>query len=215
MSYSVSTIICTHNHAKWLERCIRSLLNQEHISDHDHEIIVVDDFSDDSTDEVLQKFINFPNIKIIHNSENKGLPASINIGMRASTGRYLVRVDSDDYVQRNFIYMMKFFLDFNRHFQAVCVDYLVVSETEEVIRRGSGLQEEIACGVMFRRECLFDIGLYNEDFKMREGHELRKRFLDKFIMGYLELPLYKYRDHESNRTKNKDVLEIYDKRLDS
>ena len=29
---------------------------------------------------------------------------------------------------------------------------------------------------MFRKECLFDIGLYNPKFKMREGHEMRKRF---------------------------------------
>ena len=46
--------------------------------------------------------------RIITNQENKGLSASINIGMKESTGRYLVRVDSDDYVQRYFIFLMKF-----------------------------------------------------------------------------------------------------------
>ena len=56
---------------------------------------------------------------------------------------------------------------------------------------------------MFRRECLFELGLYNEKFKMREGHDLRKRFLENnFNLGHLELPLYKYRKHDTNRTKN-------------
>ena len=63
---------------------------------------------------------------------------------------------------------------------------------------------------MFRRECLFELGLYNEKFKMREGHELRIRFKKyNFKLGHLELPLYKYRKHQTNRTKNKKILSKY------
>ena len=80
---------------------------------------------------------------------------------------------------------------------------------------GHGIEEEIACGVMFRRECLYDIGLYNEKYRMREGHDLRRRFLKKFKIGHLELPLYKYRHHETNRTKEKQNLSKYDKMLES
>jgi glycosyltransferase involved in cell wall biosynthesis len=213
MSFSVSTIVCTHNHERWIERCIRSLLNQESVSELDHEIIVVDDASTDSTEKILVKFKQYSNVKIITNQKNKGLSASINIGMMESTGRYLVRVDSDDYVQRYFIFLMKFYLDFNRYYQAVCVDYLQVSETEEVLSRENAMIKEIACGIMFRRECLFELGLYNEDYKMREGHELRRRFLKSFKLGHLELPLYKYREHNSNRTKNHSEVEQYDNKI--
>lgn len=212
---SVSIIVCTYNHAKWIERCLRSLFNQDHINQNDFEIILVDDCSTDYTDKILERFQNQQNLKIIVNKENIGLPASINKAMESSSGRYIVRVDSDDYVQRSFLYHMKFFLDYNRHYQAVCVDYFKVNESEEVIGRGDALKEEIACGVMFRRECLYDIGLYNEKYKMREGHDLRRRFLKKFKIGHLELPLYKYRDHENNRTKEKQNLSKYDNMLDS
>ncbi len=212
---TISVIVCTYNHAKWIERCLRSLFNQENIDPEDFEIIVVDDSSQDYTSKVLERFQDEKNLKIIVNKENLGLPASINKAMEQSSGRYIVRVDSDDYVQRSFLYHMKFFLDFNRHYQAVCVDYLKVNESEEVIGRGHAIEEEIACGVMFRRECLYDIGLYNEKYRMREGHDLRRRFLKKFKMGYLELPLYKYRDHENNRTKEKQNLSKYDKMLES
>lgn len=207
---SISVIVCTYNHDKWIERCLRSILNQEVLKKNEFEIILVDDFSQDSTQQVLKKFNNEENLKIIINDENIGLPASINKAMQDSSGRYIVRVDSDDYVQRFFLHHMKFFLDYNRHYQAVCVDYLRVNENEEVFDRGNGLTDEIACGVMFRRECLFDIGLYDEKYSMREGHDLRRRFLKNFKLGHLELPLYKYRDHADNRTKNIGNLKNFD-----
>lgn len=213
MSVDISVIICTYNHAKWLERCIRSIENQENIDSENYEIILVDDASQDETKTVIKNLSHINNLKIILNEENIGLPKSINLAMNKSKGRYIVRVDSDDYVQRNFLFMMKFYLDFNRHYQAVCVDYVKVNHQEELIERMNAIDDEIACGIMFRREALFDLGLYNEEFKMREGHELRKRFLSKFKLGHLELPLYKYRDHEKNRTKNLVDLKKYDQKL--
>ena len=210
---SISVIICAYNHDKWIERCLRSVLNQEIISKEDFEIIFVDDCSEDSTETILKKFEKEENLIFLKNDKNIGLPASINKAMQDSSGRYIVRVDSDDYVQRTFLYHMKFFLDFNRHYQAVCVDYLKVNQNEEVIERKDALEDQIACGVMFRRECLFDIGLYNEKFTMREGHELRKRFEEKFEIGHIELPLYKYRDHPDNRTKDEENLNKFDKKL--
>tara|TARA_B100001027_G_scaffold51561_1_gene34304 strand:+ start:1101 stop:1748 length:648 start_codon:yes stop_codon:yes gene_type:complete len=210
---SISVIICAYNHDKWIERCLRSVLNQEIISKEDFEIIFVDDCSEDSTETILKKFEKEENLIFLKNDKNIGLPASINKAMQDSSGRYIVRVDSDDYVQRTFLYHMKFFLDFNRHYQAVCVDYLKVNQNEEVIERKDALEDQIACGVMFRRECLFDIGLYNEKFTMREGHELRKRFEEKFEIGHIELPLYKYRDHPDNRTKDEENLSKFDKKL--
>ena len=101
----------------------------------------------------------------------------------------------------------------NREYQAVAVDYLKVTDSEKIIKKVNCFKEEIACGIMFRKESLFDIGLYNEKFSMREGHELKKRFLKKFKLGRLEFPLYKYRQHSNNRTKKKSVLKRYDKLL--
>ena len=103
----------------------------------------------------------------------------------------------------------------NREYQAVAVDYYKVSDNEKIIEKVNCFKNEIACGIMFRKEALFDIGLYNENFKMREGHELKKRFSKKFNIGRLEFPLYKYRQHSTNRTKRKKILSRYDKLLKS
>ena len=109
--------------------------------------------------------------------------------------------------------MSKLFLDKNRYYQALATDYTKVDENENLISRENCSKNEIACGIMFRKESILEIGLYNENFLMREGHELKKRFEKKFKIGRLELPLYKYRIYSKNRTKNKKELSKYDKLL--
>ena len=86
MSCDVSVIICAYNHEKWIERSIRSVLNQTLVSGNSFEILVVNDASQDATKEIIEKFIDHPNIIIINNKRNLGLPASINIAIKQSSG---------------------------------------------------------------------------------------------------------------------------------
>ena len=209
----ISVIVCTYNHEKWIERCIRSIKNQTEISQKEIEIIIINDFSKDNTNQILKNFKNVDNIKIINNKKNLGLPNSINKAIRLSLGRYIVRVDSDDYVSRKFLSLCKLYLNMNREYQAVAVDYFKVDNHEKVLSKINCFKEEIACGIMFRKESLIEVGLYNEKFRMREGHELRIRFNKKFNIGRLEFPLYKYRQHINNRTKKKKELNKYNKLL--
>ena len=208
----ISIIVCSYNHAKWVERCLRSLLHQDFVRKEEYEVILIDDKSIDITQEVLKNF-KFQNFRYFKNKKNIGLPQSINKAIKLSKGRYVVRVDSDDYVARNFLYLTKLFLNLNREYQAVAVDYYKVDDNEVFLSKNSCLDEQIACGIMFRKECLFDIGLYDPKFKMREGHEMRTRFEKKYKIGRLNLPLYKYRSHAFNRTKNIKLLKKYDRKL--
>jgi glycosyltransferase involved in cell wall biosynthesis len=208
----ISIIVCSYNHAKWVERCLRSLLHQDFVRKEEYEVILIDDKSTDITQEFLKNF-KFQNFRYFKNKKNIGLPQSINKAIKLSKGRYVVRVDSDDYVARNFLYLTKLFLNLNREYQAVAVDYYKVDDNEVFLSKNSCLDEQIACGIMFRKECLFDIGLYDPKFKMREGHEMRTRFEKKYKIGRLNLPLYKYRSHAFNRTKNIKLLKKYDRKL--
>ena len=206
----ISVIVCTYNHEKWIERCLRSLQNQLYINQKNFEIILIDDGSKDNTKKILRKLKKLENLTVVTNNKNIGLTKSLNKALKISSGRYVVRVDSDDYVHRSFLFLLKFFLDKNRQYHGVCVDYIETNSNEEEIKRENAMKKQIACGIMFRRECLFELGLYNEKFKMREGHELRIRFKKhNFKLGHLELPLYKYRKHQTNRTKNKKILSKY------
>ena len=211
----ISVIVCSYNHDKWLERCVRSLAHQEDIDPSSYEVIVVNDASTDNTESVLSNLEFLPRLRVIRNDANIGLPASLNKAIRLALGRYVVRVDSDDYVARRFLSLMRLFLNMNREYQAVAVDYIKIDEFESVIEKVNCLEQEIACGVMFRKECLFDIGLYDEAFKMREGHNLRRRFEQKFRVARLEFPLYKYRHHGTNRTRDTDEVAKYDRQLET
>ena len=100
----VSVIVCAYNHGKWIERCLRSLVNQDFVKKNEYEVIVIDDCSKDFTQKVLKNF-NFPNFRFYKNKSNMGLPKSLNKAIKLAYGKYVVRVDSDDFVRRNFVYL--------------------------------------------------------------------------------------------------------------
>ena len=126
----ISVIICTYNHEKWIERSIRSVVNQNNIKKHTIEILIVNDSSKDNTSKVLKLLKDFSNIKVINNKVNLGLSRSLNKALKISLGRYVVRLDSDDYIARDYLYLSKLFLDMNREYQAVATDYIKVDDKE-------------------------------------------------------------------------------------
>ena len=103
----VSVIIISWNTKQHLLNCISSLANQSGIK----EVIVVDNGSTDGSPEAVEK--QFPQVKLIRNKENLGFAKANNIGMRASTGRYLCLINSDVIVQDGCIEKLIEFMDKN------------------------------------------------------------------------------------------------------
>ena len=66
---------------------------------------------------------------------------------------------------------------------------------------------------MFKTQQLIKIGVYDEKFLAREEEDLAKRFKEKFKISRLPIPLYQYRLHGKNMTKNKKLMKKYKKRL--
>ena len=170
---SISVIVAVYNQEKFIGRCLRSLLHQT-IPHENYEIIVINDGSTDRTPYALELFHDA--IRPITNETNIGLPASINRGILAARSPYIVRVDSDDYVNLNFLNFLHFYLEQNRYADAVACDYLLVNDAEEVLERANCMDHPIACGIMFRKQQLIDIGMYDEDFRCHEDQDLRIRF---------------------------------------
>ena len=210
----VSVIIATYNHDKYIGRCLRSLLDQS-LANSDYEIIVVDDGSTDNTEYALDLFLSPKDsmLKIIRNESNRGLPYSINKGIKKANGKYIVRVDSDDFVNFNFLQFLSFYLETNETTNAVSCDYYLVNDGEEVITKKNCLDEPIACGILFRKDNLFKIGLYDESFRCNEDKDLRIRFLNKYTIDRLAIPLYRYRRHSKNITNNTENMDKYKDKL--
>lgn len=206
----VSVIVAAYNQEKFIGRCLRSLLHQT-IPHENYEIIVVNDGSTDRTPYALELFHDA--IHPITNETNLGLPASINRGIMAAKSEYIVRVDSDDYVNHNFLNFLHFYLDQNRYADAVACDYFLVNDAEEILERANCMDQPIACGIMFRKQQLIDIGMYDESFRCHEDQDLRIRFEKKHTISRLELPLYRYRRHENNITNNAEAMEHHRQNL--
>ena len=206
----VSVIIPIHNQEMRIGRCLRSLLHQSMPRDQ-YEIIVIDDASNDRSKYALDLFED--EIKIIRNEENKGLPASLNIGIKASRAKYIVRVDSDDFVNEHFLFLLHEFLEQNKYMDAIACDYLMVDDEENVLEHRDCMEHPIGCGIMFTSNHLFEIGLYDEEFRLHEERELRHRFEKQFKIHRLELPLYRYRRHEKNITNNKQEMDNHHEKL--
>jgi len=197
VNLEISIIIPVYNREKYIGRCLRSLLTQS-FGVKNFEMIVIDDGSTDDTKKILNAFKE--DIKIITNEENIGLPASLNKGIKASRGKYIVRVDSDDYVNKDFLKILFLFLSLNEEYSAVACDYYLVDDDEKLIRRVNCDEQPIGCGIMFETKDLISIGLYNENFLLHEEKELRKRYEKKFSIKRIPLPLYRYRKHSNNMT---------------
>lgn len=199
-----SIIITTFNYGRYIERAIRSCLDQS-MSKHKYEIIVVDDASTDNTQQILGNYKE--EIRIITFTENKGLAAARNEGVRKARGQYVLFIDADDYIHHDLLKIQSLYLEENHELDAVSVDYFLVDEKENNREWVKSEEKPIACGIMFRKDLLVDIGLYDEQFRAREEEDLRIRFLQKFSIYPIPLPLYRYRRHDKNLTNNLDAMQ--------
>lgn len=202
-----SIIITCFNREKFISRCIRSALNQLDVDRSQYEVIVVDDKSTDGSLKKIKEFNNI--ITTIHNKKNMGLSYSRNLGIKKSKGKYIMMLDSDDYISQFYLHFMGSFLDFNKSWKAVACDYDKVNELDNISKRFYFNKHPIACGILYRRRSILKIGLYNVNFRAMEDEEFRRRFIEKYKIHNIELPLYRYVIHNENLTKNKKVIMKY------
>jgi glycosyltransferase involved in cell wall biosynthesis len=204
----VAVVMAARNEERYIERALRSCLHQSAPRDL-YEIFVIDDGSTDATHRIAD---GVDGVHVLSNETQLGLPASLNRGLKAAHSRFVVRVDADDYVHYDFIKVLSLFLDLNPYMDAVACDYFTVDEHEEHLEHVNCLERPIGCGVMFRKERLIELGLYDESFLMAEDLDLRLRFQQRWRMHRVELPLYRYRLHGENMTADVDTHRVHRER---
>tara|TARA_B100001971_G_C18228924_1_gene562578 strand:- start:441 stop:1094 length:654 start_codon:yes stop_codon:yes gene_type:complete len=202
----VSIVITCHNYDQYLGRAIRSAINQNYPRNQ-YEIVVVNDYSPDETRDIMDSFMGY--IRPIHLKENIGLAAARNIGIKRALGKYVVNLDADDFISQNLILIESLYLDEHKDWDAVSCNYDLIDENGNIFEIINGKEDPIACGIMFRKDRLFEIGLYDPEFRVMEDQELRARFERKYCIQNIELSLYRYRRHERNMTNNKEKIEHF------
>jgi len=211
----VSIIITCHNLEKYIVRAVNSCLNQNFPEDQ-YEIIVVDDASTDNSREALSIYRGVSTgsglIKFKFMSRNRGVAFVSNIGINMARGRYIVRVDGDDYIHRDFIKSMSEVLEWNPDIGFVHCDLIVIRGAGGESQRKFKLNTfdrllEHGAGIMFRKKYLKSLGCYNEELRNCEDYDLILRYSSKYNGYHLRLPYYRYFKRKESLSSNKKERE--------
>lgn len=95
----ISIIVPVYNVEAYLKECLDSLLNQDF--DGEYEIVCINDGSTDNSLNILKEYEKINDKIVLINQENKGLSAARNAGFKNSKGKYIMFLDSDDYLKNN------------------------------------------------------------------------------------------------------------------
>ena len=93
----LSIIVPVYNVEKYLERCINSLINQD-LCRNEYEIIIVNDGSTDYSGDIAKAIQSKVENIHLYEQVNGGLSAARNTGLKYACGKYVIFVDSDDYL---------------------------------------------------------------------------------------------------------------------
>ena len=213
MSPLISVYITNYNYARFLQKAIDSVFSQ---SFHDYELLIIDDGSTDDSKKIIGSYGSNPKVKIIY-QHNKGLNVTNNIAIRAASGKYIIRLDADDYFVSNALEQMSGKLEANPELGMVFPNYYYIDEKDQVTgeevrhdfdNNKVSLLDQPAHGActMIRTDFLNEIGGYDESFNCQDGYELWIKFTQRYKVTNLKEPLFYYRKHGSNLTSNEEMI---------
>jgi glycosyltransferase involved in cell wall biosynthesis len=204
-------LIPVRNGMPYICEAIDSCIKQ--VSKYSFEILIVNDNSDDSTEDILQIYASEVETFSFFNSVGKGISDALNFGMSIAHGEYIVRLDSDDVMLPGRLDAQIDFLKSNPGYVAVGGQIQLFSKSilethSNFYPTGEELRIALATGcfmahpaVCFRRESVMQIGGYRRKFDGAEDYDL---WLRLSLIGQLaNIPnnVTKYRIHENQITR--------------
>lgn len=215
----VSIIIPVYNVEKYIRECLDSIINQTYTN---LEIILVDDESKDSSGAICDEYaLKDSRIRVVH-KVNGGAASARNVALDLVTGDYISFVDSDDYVEHNYIELLVYNLEEHNADISICSYYDLY--TNKSIHHN--LEDKTFTNVQYLQNFLTDWTsgiLWNKLFKKEVLHNIYfiegRRIDDEFFTyrGVLNsksiirfnIPLIYYRQRKSSvmqNDKNKQLI---------
>ena len=103
----LSIVIPTYNAHEWIEQCFDSI--RRHGPSGDYELLAVDDKSTDDTVAIVRE--KFPDVRLFSNEKNVGFGRTVNVGVRASSGQYILVLNNDTWMHEGALDAMMAYLD--------------------------------------------------------------------------------------------------------
>lgn len=204
MGDKISVIVPIYKVEDYLHRCIDSIINQTYTN---LEIILVDDGSPDNCPMICDEYAKKDSrIKVIH-KKNEGVAVARNVGIDIAAGKYIMFIDSDDFIEKDMIKSMLTDLINNKVDIAVCNTKYIYSNLEKIkdnrenmiLNNYEAMQEYVNNGVLrgvvwgqlYKKDLINDIrfiaGKYHEDefFAYKVVAKAKKIY-------YNSIPFYNY-----------------------
>lgn len=211
----VTVYIPSRNYGKFLGQAIASVRGQLY---RQWELILVDDASDDDTTSLCEAAcLQDPErIRQVRFDRPRGLQHIANHVLGLSRGRYLMRLDADDWLDESALLLMAAKLDSDSRLGIVYGNYFYTDSAGRVIgiERRHRLGEEDrarhlpphgAC-TMVRSRLLKAVGGYSEDVDAQDGWELWYKLASRTEAASLEAPLFYYRQHDESLSRDSERL---------
>ncbi len=209
----VSVIIPTYNRASFLKEAVDSVLNQTY---QRIELILVDDASDDETSTIIEPFLNNSKVKLYRKTENQGVSAARNLGIRNANGDYISFLDSDDMWQKKKLeYQLEFLLN-QSEYKACYTDEIWIRKGVRVNQKnkhrkysGSIYQKCLALciispsSIIMTKNLIDEIGFFDESLPACEDYDYWLRLCSRYPVYFLEKQLIIKRGGHSDQLSGK------------
>lgn len=216
----ISVIVPIYNAAKFLDKCLKSILSQTY---QNLEIILINDGSTDNSLEICETYKKTDERIKLFSKENSGVSSSRNIGIENATGKYVIFIDADDYIEQNmFELLSKDLFDFNVDmsicgYKKVDINGNILFESEDLNEKyfddevfkhylfDGRYYREILCNKLFKLDIIKNNNIrFREDIHINENIVFIldfAHFARKFV--YDNQLLYNYVFHENSALNEK------------
>jgi glycosyltransferase involved in cell wall biosynthesis len=180
----VSIIITTYNRQNLILRAVRSAINQTY---KNIEIIIVDDCSNDDTENLVLDFIKeFENIIYIRNEKRVGGNNSRNIGIKRAHGFFIAGLDDDDIFTENRIELLV--KNYSSDFSLICTRSIIKTNTSEKMTKFSpniNLSKILHYNIvgnqaLIEKDRIIEVGLYDESLSRYQDYDLWIRLIYQY-----------------------------------
>jgi glycosyltransferase involved in cell wall biosynthesis len=217
----VTIYIPCRNYGHFLNEAAESVIAQVY---KNWELIIVDEGSSDDTSIVAKKIIKqHPNkITFIKNKNPKGLQKLANEVLSIANGKYMMRLDADDWLDNSALFLLVNKLEASKNAGLVYGNYYYTDQDGKILDvefRQRIVDEDLAgqlpphgACTLFRTRALKNAGGYSENVNAQDGWDLWYKLADRIGAININVPVFYYRQHgESMSRDNKRLLQARSK----
>ncbi len=211
----VSIYIPCKDYGEYLSNAIDSVVNQVYTN---WELIIINEGSNDNTSKIARSYQKkYPNqISLIEHNKPIGLQKVANKVLDIAKGKYVVRLDADDWFHELALFAMVSKIEENPKAGIIYGNYFYTNEDGKILgiesRPQLGKEDLVghlpphgAC-TLFDKKILINEGGYFEEVDAQDGWDLWYKLFKKVEAISLDLPLFYYRQHEKSLSKDNNRL---------